>query len=290
MRAPRPIPALFLLCLCLFSVGGFAAEVAELRNGYTIQHRSREVRAGTVRLYTDDAKKSFIDLPAEEIRGYSIQPDPEPATSAPTPPANVAPAITAQPQPPAAQAATSTAAPPALRAQASQKNTDQIVREASKLQGVDSDFIHSVIQQESSGNPRAVSPAGARGLMQLMPGTAAQLGVSDSFSPEQNVHGGARYLRELLERYHGDAVKALAAYNAGPGAVDRYRGVPPYRETRLYVQRIVRQYNRKKQSVEGAQATATRKSSSTPVRTAKQPPAQRGKAVAALAAGSGPQS
>ncbi len=83
--------------------------------------------------------------------------------------------------------------------------------------------------------------------MQLMPGTAEKLGVTDSFSPEQNVHGGAHYLRELLERYHGDAVKALAAYNAGPGAVDRYQGVPPYRETRLYVQRVVRDYNKKKE-------------------------------------------
>ncbi len=126
------------------------------------------------------------------------------------------------------------------------KSTSQIVREASETHGVDSDFIRSVIKQESAGNANAVSPAGARGLMQLMPGTASQLGVNDSFSPEQNVHGGARYLRELLERYNGDAIKALAAYNAGPGAVDRYHGVPPYRETRQYVQRVVRDYNKSK--------------------------------------------
>ena len=87
--------------------------------------------------------------------------------------------------------------------------------------------------------------------MQLMPGTAAQAGSEDSFSPEQNVHGGARYLRELLERYNGDAIKALAAYNAGPGAVDRYQGVPPYRETRQYVQRVVREYNKRKQNAPG---------------------------------------
>ena len=127
------------------------------------------------------------------------------------------------------------------------KSTNQIVSEASEKHGVDSDFIRSVIKQESAGNANAVSRAGARGLMQLMPGTALQLGVNDSFSPEQNVHGGAQYLRELLERYNGDAIKALAAYNAGPGAVDRYKGVPPYRETRQYVQRVVRDYNKSKQ-------------------------------------------
>ena len=283
MRAARTVPTFFLLCLCFCSVGGFAAEVAELRNGFSIPHRSREVRSGTVRLYTDDAKKSYIDLPAAEIQGYSVQPDPQPVAAAPAPQASAAAAT--QPQHPA-QAKIEAAAVPG---QTSQKSTEQIVSEASKLQGVDSDFIHSVIQQESSGNPRAVSPAGARGLMQLMPGTAAQLGVADSFSPEQNVHGGARYLRELLERYHGDAIKALAAYNAGPGAVDRYRGVPPYRETRLYVQRIVRQYNRKKESSDAAPA-APRRTSGVPVRSSKQVPGRHGKAVASLAATSGPAS
>ena len=238
MRAPRPIATffLFLLSLSFWPAPGFAAEVAELRNGFTIPHCSRELRDGKVRLYTDDAKKSFVDISADEIQSYSIQPDPEPVAAARTP------AI--QPQSPAAQAPIAASVP----AQTAAKSTDQIVREASKVQGVDSDFIRSVIHQESGGNTKAISRAGARGLMQLMPGTAAQLGVADSFSPEQNVHGGARYLRELLERYHGDAIKALAAYNAGPGAVDRYRGVPPYRETRLYVQRIVRQYNSKKQN------------------------------------------
>jgi hypothetical protein len=283
MRVPRPIACLLLLYLAIGSARGFALEVAELRNGYTIPHRSREVRGATVRLYMDDARKTFVDLPSEEIQGYSIQPDPEPA------PSFVAPTV--QGQHPAAQAPASAATP----AQGPAKSTDQIVREASSVHGVDSDFIHSVIQQESAGNPRAVSPAGARGLMQLMPGTAAQLGVQDSFSPEQNVHGGARYLRELLERYHGDAVKALAAYNAGPGAVDRYRGVPPYRETRLYVQRIVRQYNQKKQNVAkpqagsqiGSQIEAARKT----VRPAsRRPGPANAKAEASLPGGAGNRS
>ena len=235
MRALRPTATFFLLILSLGPARGFAAEIAELRNGFIIPHRSRELRDGKVRLYTDDAKNSFVDIPAEEIQSYSIQPD--------------APPIAAAAQAPIAASVPAKGPVPAqVPAQVKAKSTDQIVREASRVQGVDSDFIHSVIQQESGGNAKAVSRAGARGLMQLMPGTAAQLGVADSFSPEQNVHGGARYLRELLERYHGDAIKALAAYNAGPGAVDRYRGVPPYRETQLYVQRIVRQYNSKKQT------------------------------------------
>ena len=226
MRAPRLLVTLLILCSTVLAATGFAAEVAELRNGFTIAHRSREMHNGLMRLYLDEAKTSFVDLPAAEIASYSTEPDPAPA--------------------PALETSSPTTLSPATPA----KSTDQIVLEASVSQGVDSDFLHSVIRQESAGNAQAVSSAGARGLMQLMPGTAQELGVKDSFSPEQNVHGGARYLRELLERYHGDAVKALAAYNAGPGAVDRYHGVPPYRETRLYVQRIVRDYNRKKERIQ----------------------------------------
>ncbi len=208
MRAARTIATLLLLISTAFAV-----EIAELRNGFTIRHRTRELREGSVRLYMDDEKKTFVDIPAAEIQSYSSEPDP--------------------------------AAPPEAAMPA--KSTSQIVGEASLEHGVDSDFIRSVIRQESAGNSQAVSVAGARGLMQLMPATALGLGVSDSFSPEQNVHGGTRYLRELLERYDGDAIKALAAYNAGPGAVDHYKGVPPYRETRKYVARVVRDYNRSKQ-------------------------------------------
>ncbi|MDR3763571.1 MAG: lytic transglycosylase domain-containing protein [Acidobacteriota bacterium] len=226
MRVLRLTAVLMLLAGC-----SFAAEVAELRNGFRISHRCREERGETVRLYLDEQHKSFLDVARADIAGYSTEPDP-----------------------------TETLAAKISRAPAdSGKNTDQIVSEAAENEGVDSDFIRSVIQQESAGNARAVSPAGARGLMQLMPGTAAQLGVQDSFNPEQNVHGGTAYLRELLERYHGDAIKALAAYNAGPAAVDRYQGVPPYRETRAYVSRIVHEYNQKKSASlpRGAKKAAT---------------------------------
>jgi soluble lytic murein transglycosylase-like protein len=101
------------------------------------------------------------------------------------------------------------------------------------------------VKAESDGNARAVSRAGARGLMQLMPGTATELGVEDSFEPGENVNGGSAYLDALLTRYHGQLALALAAYNAGPQAVDRYHGIPPYHETRAYVARVIHEFNRR---------------------------------------------
>jgi soluble lytic murein transglycosylase-like protein len=124
------------------------------------------------------------------------------------------------------------------------------VNSASAAYHLDPDLVNSVIHAESGFNSRAISPKGARGLMQLMPGTANQLGVNDAFDPQANVTGGSRYLRELLERYNFDLVKALAAYNAGPQRVEQYRGVPPFRETRAYVARIVHEYNLKKTAQE----------------------------------------
>ncbi len=119
---------------------------------------------------------------------------------------------------------------------------ESLVREAGRRHDVDPELIRAVIRQESGFNPLAVSRKGAQGLMQLMPDTAKRLGVQDVFDPAENVLGGAKLLRELMDRYEGDLDLALAAYNAGEGAVERYGGLPPYRETVDYVDRITRAY------------------------------------------------
>jgi soluble lytic murein transglycosylase-like protein len=143
-----------------------------------------------------------------------------------------------------------TQAPPAGSAMpdaASQENRekiDRMLREVSARYHVDPALIRAVIDAESKWNSSAVSRKGAQGLMQLVPATAQQMGVNDAFDPKQNLDGGVRYLRMLLERYNGDLDRALAAYNAGPGAVDRAKGVPRYRETREYVQKITDSYYR----------------------------------------------
>ena len=115
---------------------------------------------------------------------------------------------------------------------------DALIRDAAHRFGLSADLIHAVIRAESDYDPTCISPAGAVGLMQLMPNTARALGVSDPYDPAQNILGGVRYLREQLDRF-GDLSLALAAYNAGPGAVTRHGGIPPYRETRLYVRRVL---------------------------------------------------
>ena len=114
---------------------------------------------------------------------------------------------------------------------------EELVREHSQRQSLRPELVRAVIQVESGFNPSATSPKGAMGLMQLMPQTARSLGVTNAYDPEENVRGGTVYLRQLLDKY-GNEQLALAAYNAGPGAVDKYDGVPPYRETKEYVQKV----------------------------------------------------
>ena len=121
---------------------------------------------------------------------------------------------------------------------------DWIIYRAGEKQGVDPRFIHAVIKQESRYNPKAVSSAGAQGLMQMMPATADRFGLKDPFDAKANVEAGTKYLKWLLKRFDGDVSLALAGYNAGEGAVDKYKGVPPYNETQNYVKKIVATYGK----------------------------------------------
>ncbi len=123
----------------------------------------------------------------------------------------------------------------------------EMLAHAGDAHNIDADLLASVVRAESGGQVKAISRTGAKGLMQLMPGTASEMGVADAFRPEQNIAGGTAYLDSLLTRYHDNVALALAAYNAGPGAVDKYHGIPPYRETQAYVARVIREFNRRKQ-------------------------------------------
>lgn len=118
-------------------------------------------------------------------------------------------------------------------------NIRQMILKAAKQNNLRPELLEAVVQVESGYNPDALSNKGASGLMQLMPATAQALGVNDPFDPEQNLMGGAKYLRQQLDRFNGDEKKALAAYNAGPGAVTRYNGIPPYPETQKYVNKVL---------------------------------------------------
>lgn len=121
---------------------------------------------------------------------------------------------------------------------------DLIIFRAGEKAGVDPRFIHAVIKQESKYDPKAVSPVGAKGLMQMMPDTAKRFGLKDPFDPAANVAAGTKYLKWLLKRFDGDVSLALAGYNAGEGSVDKYKGIPPYNETKNYVKKIVGTYGK----------------------------------------------
>lgn len=208
-----------------------AAEMATLRNGFAIRHERHEVRGDVTRLYMAATPDNYVDIPTGEILGYEVIAAPVVATLEPPPVPASAPTL------------------------------DAVVTAAGSHNNIDPDLILSVIRAESGFNPNAVSRKGAQGLMQLMPHTAAQMGVQDAFDPATNVEGGTRYLGQLLARYHNNLALALAAYNAGPDRVEQYRGVPPYRETRVYVTRIIQDFNRKKTAQRSPRADGPRSAS-----------------------------
>jgi len=215
------ITAAFLL---VASLPASAAEMAMLRNGFSIRHEHHQERDAVTRLYLTGAPNNYVDVPTAEILSFEeIELPPAPA---PTPTPTPAPVNT----------------------------LDAVVSAAGTRNNIDPDLIISVIRAESGFNPNAVSSKGAKGLMQLMPRTAASLGVLNILDPVDNVEGGTRYLRDLLDLYHNDLLKTLAAYNAGPQRVEQYQGVPPYRETRAYITRIILDLNRKKSAQRASQA------------------------------------
>jgi hypothetical protein len=227
--------ALALLAAFCLPCPARAAEHITLANGFDLTCHHHQLVNGKVRIYLKAAEPDFFELNPTDIAGYETVPDPVATISAPSTPASANPAASRVAEPvlkPATEHLTA-------------EDLHQILSKPSAEHNVDEDLLASLIKAESGGHTRAVSSAGARGLMQLMPGTARQLGVADSFAPEQNVQGGTAYFDSLLTRYHDNIALALAAYNAGPRAVDRYHGIPPYRETQLYVARVIHEFNRR---------------------------------------------
>jgi hypothetical protein len=211
-----------------------AGERITLRNGFEFRCDHHAEVEGRTRLYLSAGEDNYIEFRAEEIAGVETLPDPQHAPKSAERPSTTPGASGPKVSPNSMQ-----------DARLSEADLGEMLVKAGHEHNLDVDLLASLVKAESNGNARAVSRAGAQGLMQLMPGTAKDLGVEDSFKPDQNVRGGSTYLDALLTRYHDNLALALAAYNAGPEAVDKYHGIPPYRETRAYVARVIHEFNRR---------------------------------------------
>jgi soluble lytic murein transglycosylase-like protein len=212
-----------------------------LRNGFELVCARMESANGKTRLYLHADTADYVDIQPADILAIE-------KVDLPT-----------APQPVALASSTGTASGKQLANSSAPVDLPGLSSSAGARHDLDPDLIASVIHAESGGNPHAVSRTGARGLMQLMPGTAAQAGVSNSFDAAQNVEGGTAYLNALLLYYHDNLALALAAYNAGPGAVQKYHGIPPYAETRAYVARVIHDFNRRKTMAAAALRQQARK-------------------------------
>ena len=218
-----------LLVLLLWVGRAQALERITLRNGFSYDCARREPLDGArVRLYlANDAPSAqpsnYVDVPADAVE-----------------------AIESLPDPPNAAKASSTATQPGSGV----ADIRGFLAHAGAVHDIDIDLLASVMHAESGGRATVLSRAGAVGLMPLMPATALALGVADPLRPEQNIAGGTAYLDALLTRYKNNLALALAAYNAGPAAVDRYHGIPPFRETRAYVVRVMTEFKRRKLALE----------------------------------------
>ena len=207
-----------------------AGERATLSNGFAMPCDHHAVVDGKLRLYLGTGESSYIEMKPEEVARFETVPDP-PAQETPT-----------------------AVVDPKENAKLSPVDLHEMLDKAGHEHNLDVDLLASVVKAESGGNTRAVSRTGAKGLMQLMPATANDLGVQDSFKASENLRGGSEYLDQLLTRYHDNMALALAAYNAGPAAVDKYHGVPPYHETQAYVARVIHEFNRRVLARQGKQA------------------------------------
>ena len=215
-----------LLMAALLPLSLQAAERVTLRTGFVVNCNHHAQVDGHMRLYLSTGEDNYIQIAPDEIANVEIVPDSPAATDI-------------------ANGASTVPSSAISDKKLSQADLNEMLARAGREHNLDVDLLASLVKAESGGNPRARSQAGAQGLMQLMPQTAGDLGVHDSYKPDQNVRGGSTYLDSPLVRYHDNLALALAAYNAGASAVDKYHGIPPYHETKVYVARVIHEFNRR---------------------------------------------